>query len=74
MAGAKKTVKRSSPPPVDHAPKKVLLGTPVRLVTLKTVWQCPGCSSQARRGILFRHAGVDYCSRACIARNLPAEA
>jgi len=52
--------------PSDKVVNKVLKGTPVMVANSGALWTCPVCATQRKRGIIYRQAGTDYCSRKCI--------
>jgi hypothetical protein len=52
-------------------PKKVILGSPVRIVIGRndTPFICPTCHRKQRTSLLMRHDEILYCSRGCIPGN-----
>lgn len=61
-----KKVTKGSKPAVDNTPARVLIGSPVKIVVAAGHWTCPKCQTTRRSGMVYRHDGVEYCSRRCI--------
>jgi len=64
-----KTTKSSAP--ALHPKEPVLIGKPVKVVSMKGSkgWKCGGCDTVRFNGVMFDVAGVYYCTRDCAKRH-----